>query len=184
MWYIITVSATNSAPVRADPLDLPLHPDDDVALDPVLGAQLETLVRDLQPIISRERCSLAQRCRELSLSTAHLYLMSLIEAHGPLSMTQVADLLDVALPNATGLVDRVLERGLVDRFRDESDRRVVLVRLSEAGREVLRQLGLIRRQRLALALQGMTPAQRAQLLESIHDLRIAFDAVAIKETDR
>jgi DNA-binding MarR family transcriptional regulator len=181
------VFPTNQAPIRGAvaPAPDPLTSDGDLlALDPTLAVQLDTLVGHLQPIIARERCSYAQRCRELSLSTAHLHLMSLLEAHGPMSMTQVADLLDVALPNATGLVDRVRERGLVERRRDDADRRVVLVRLSDDGREVLRELGLVRRRRLALALQGMTSAQRTQLLESIHDLRVAFEAVAAKETDR
>jgi DNA-binding MarR family transcriptional regulator len=181
------VFATNSAPNRG--AIEPVLPDvgrgeESLRVDPVLAAQLDALVAELQPIIARERCSYAQRCRELSLSTAHLYLLSLLEAHGPMTMSQLAELLDVALPNATGLVDRVRERGLVDRRRDESDRRVVLVRLSDEGKEVLRQLGLVRRRRLALALQGMTSDQRAQLFESIHDLRIAFEAAAAKETDR
>jgi DNA-binding MarR family transcriptional regulator len=181
------VFATNSAPNRG--AIEPVLPDvgrgeESLRVDPVLAAQLDALVAELQPIIARERCSYAQRCRELSLSTAHLYLLSLLEAHGPMTMSQLAELLDVALPNATGLVDRVRERGLVDRRRDESDRRVVLVRLSDEGKEVLRQLGLVRRRQLALALQGMTSDQRAQLFESIHDLRIAFEAAAAKETDR
>jgi DNA-binding MarR family transcriptional regulator len=181
------VFATNSAPNRG--AIEPVLPDvgrgeESLRVDPVLAAQLDALVAELQPIIARERCSYAQRCRELSLSTAHLYLLSLLEAHGPMTMSQLAELLDVALPNATGLVDRVRERGLVDRRRDESDRRVVLVRLSDEGKEVLRQLGLGRRRQLALALQGMTSDQRAQLFESIHDLRIAFEAAAAKETDR
>jgi DNA-binding MarR family transcriptional regulator len=152
-------------------------------LDDQLDVQLDALMRDLHPIISRERCAFAQRCRELSLSTAHLYLMSLLESHGPLSMSQLADLLDMALPNATGLVDRAHERGIVERVRDEADRRVVLARLTPSGRSLLRKLELIRRQRLALTLQAMTPEQREQLLQSVHDLRVAFEAVAAKETN-
>jgi DNA-binding MarR family transcriptional regulator len=152
-------------------------------LDDQLDVQLDALMRDLHPIISRGRCALAQRCRELSLSTAHLYLMSLLESHGPLSMSQLADLLDMALPNATGLVDRAHERGIVERVRDEADRRVVLARLTPSGRSLLRKLELIRRQRLALTLQAMTPEQREQLLQSVHDLRVAFEAVAAKETN-
>lgn len=148
------------------------------------AAQLDALMRELRPIISRERCAFAQRCRELSLSTAHLYLMSLLESHGPLAMSQLADLLDMALPNATGLVDRAHDRGIVERVRDDADRRVVLARLTPSGRNLLRTLELVRRKRMALALQTMTADQRERLLQSVHDLRVAFEAVATKETDR
>ncbi len=150
---------------------------------PETHAQLDELMADLHPIVSGERSAFAQRCRDLALSTSHLYLMTQLDTHGPLSMTQIADLLDVALPNATALVDRVHERGAVERVRDESDRRVVLVRLTRAGKAQLHKLELIRRRRLALALQAMTAAQRSQLLESIHHLRVAYEqASAMKET--
>jgi DNA-binding MarR family transcriptional regulator len=141
-------------------------------------------MRELRPIITSERCAFAQRCRDLSLSTAHVYLMTLLESHGPLSMSQLAELLQMALPNATGLVDRVHERGIVDRVRDTADRRVVLVRLTRSGTALLRKLELIRRRRLALALHFMAPEHRNQLIQSIHHLRVAYQqAGATKETD-
>lgn len=147
-------------------------------------SQLAALMRELRPIITSERCAFAQRCRDLSLSTAHVYLMTLLESHGPLAMSQLAELLQMALPNATGLVDRVHERGIVDRVRDTADRRVVLVRLTRFGTALLRKLELIRRRRLALALQFMTPGHRDQLIQSIHHLRVAYErAGATKETD-
>jgi DNA-binding MarR family transcriptional regulator len=177
-WYIITVSATNSD--RTPPSPTVDQADEETSkADP----QLAALMRELHPIIISERCAFAQRCRDLSLSTAHIYLMTLLESHGPLAMTQLAELLQMALPNATGLVDRVHERGIVDRVRDSSDRRVVLVRLTRPGRALLRKLELIRRRRLALALQSMAVAHRDQLIESIHHLRVAYEAAAPKETN-
>ena len=44
-------------------------------------------------------------------------------------MSRLAELLDVSLSNATGIVDRMEERGLVERVRVPDDRRVVLVRI-------------------------------------------------------
>ena len=176
-WYIITVSATNSERTR---FGLAAGQADDAA---AADSQLAELMRELHPIITSERCAFAQRCRDLSLSTAHVYLMTLLESHGPLAMSQLAELLQMALPNATGLVDRVHERGIVDRVRDTADRRVVLVRLTRSGTALLRKLELIRRRRLALALQSMTPVHRDQLIQSIHHLRVAYElAGATKET--
>ena len=44
-------------------------------------------------------------------------------------------------PDVTRMLDRLEARGLVERSRDTVDRRVVLARLTEAGRDVLRTLG-------------------------------------------
>jgi DNA-binding MarR family transcriptional regulator len=97
-------------------------------------------------------------------------------------MSRIAELLGVALPNATGLVSRMQERGVVDRLRDQDDRRVVVVGLTPSGRETLRDLELVRRRRLALALAHLTTAQRDALLRAIHTLRAAFETVGSKET--
>ena len=44
-------------------------------------------------------------------------------------------------PDVTRMLDRLEARGLVERSRDTVDRRVVLARLTDEGREVLRTLG-------------------------------------------
>ena len=60
----------------------------------------------------------------------HLHVMWRLEEPGELTMSRLAEFLDVSLSNATGLVDRIEERGLVERSRVPDDRRVVLVRLT------------------------------------------------------
>ncbi len=170
--YIVMVSVSNPGAAAAA--------SETTGADP----ELEALLSELSPIISQERCAFAQRCRELSLSTGHLHLMALLDSHGSMSMTQLAEQLDVALPNASGLVERAHERGAVERVHDDGDRRVVMVRLTESGTALLRDLELIRRRRLALALREMTTTQRHQLLQSMHALRLAFERVnAIKENN-
>ncbi len=140
-----------------------------------LDSQVDALWSELHPIIAGERSAFAQRCHELSVSMPHLHVMALLDTGGPMTMGNIAEMLGAALPNVTGLVSRMQERGVVERLRDETDRRVVLVRLTPAGREKLRDLEVIRRRRLALALARMSSAHRARLLESIHHLRVAFE---------
>ena len=147
-----------------------------------LDRDVDELWSQLRPVIAGERFALTKRCHEIGLSMLHLHLLSLLEAKGPIPMSRIAELLGVALPNATALVSRMQERGVVDRLRDENDRRVVLVRLTPAGRATLRDLELVRRRRLARALAEMTTAQRAALLQSIDTLRAAFETAGAKET--
>lgn len=144
---------------------------------------VDALWSALRPIIAGERYALTERCHQLGVSMLHLHLMSLLEAKGPMPMTRIADLLGVGLPNATGLVSRMQERELVDRLRDENDRRLVLVRLTPTGQSTLRDLELVRRRRLSLALAQLTTAQRGALLQSIHTLRAAFETAGAKETN-
>ena len=50
-----------------------------------------------------------------SLSIVHLHVLTILEADGPLSMGKLAEALDVSVASATGIVDRMEQRGLVER---------------------------------------------------------------------
>jgi len=104
----------------------------------------------------------------------HLLLMTLLETHGSMPMSRVAELLGCSLPTATGIVSRMDERGLVARQHDQEDRRVVTISLSEAGAAEIQELQHSRRQRMANALTHLSDAEREQLLASVRALRAAF----------
>ena len=65
---------------------------------------------------------------KLGVSMTQVHVLSLLQHHGDVPMSRLADLLDVSVSNATGLIDRMEERGLVERVRVPDDRRVVIVR--------------------------------------------------------
>ena len=52
----------------------------------------------------------------------------------PVRMTELADAVLVSRASTTRLVDRLVEEAWVERWHDDQDRRVVLVRLTAAGR--------------------------------------------------
>ena len=139
------------------------------------GTVAGDLLDELAPIIAGERAAFAHRCHERSISMTHLLLMSLLETHGSLPMSRVAELLGCGLPAATGIVSRMEERGLVDRQHESEDRRVVTLRLTEEGAAEVRELQLSRRDRMATALTHLSEAEREQLLASVRSLRAAFN---------
>jgi DNA-binding MarR family transcriptional regulator len=133
------------------------------------------LLNELGPIIAGERAAFALRCHDRSISMTHLLLMTLLETHGPLPMSRVAELLGCGLPTATGIVSRMEERGLVERQHDSEDRRVVTLSLSNEGAVEIRELQLSRRERMATALTHLSEVESEQLLASVRSLRAAFN---------
>jgi DNA-binding MarR family transcriptional regulator len=59
---------------------------------------------------------------------------------GGLCRNEVRDRLVARVPDASRLLDRLEEMGLVERERDTSDRRLVNTRITAAGRDVLKRL--------------------------------------------
>ena len=101
-----------------------------------------------------------------SLSTPHLHVLMTLEASGPMTMSRLAELRDMSLSNATGIVTRMEERGLVERIHDEHDRRLVQVRLTAAGEAVITELEFVRRSHLIRILEAMGPAGRQQFAQA------------------
>ncbi len=62
-----------------------------------------------------------------------LYLLSV----GDLNMSELVARLGVTLPTVSGVVDRLVERGLIARRADPADRRRVVVGITPAGVELL-----------------------------------------------
>ena len=59
----------------------------------------------------------------------------------PLTMSELADQALISRASTTRLVDRLVERGWVDRWHDDHDRRRVMVKLTEQGRRAQRVAG-------------------------------------------
>ena len=76
----------------------------------------------------------------LSMSTSQMKsLMCIIESE-KLSSKKLADMLDVTPANVTGVIDKLIEQGLVSRSESPDDRRVVLLEATPAGKKLIENL--------------------------------------------
>jgi DNA-binding MarR family transcriptional regulator len=108
-----------------------------------------------------------------SLSLVHLNVLTALEVEGPLSMKRLAELMDVSDASATGIVDRMEKRGLVERRHDTVDRRVVLVHATEAGAKVFSDLANHRREVLSRVFAELTDEEMAALLVGMRAIHAA-----------
>jgi DNA-binding MarR family transcriptional regulator len=73
------------------------------------------------------------------LSLTQLYAVRAARDQGEVTISQLADLLEVSPPSASTLVDRLVEKGILTRKRSSKDRRVVVVSVSpEAAENIAR----------------------------------------------
>lgn len=121
----------------------------------------------------REFITAFQRWHQGQVSLAHLNVLILLEANGPMSMGHVAEALDISVASATGVVDRMESRGLVERRRDADDRRVVLVVPAAGAKAVLGDIDTRRRQALTKILSLLTDQELSGLLTGHRALRAA-----------
>lgn len=110
------------------------------------------------------------------VSIGQIHVLWLLEHHGATPMTRLAGLLGVSLPAATGLIDRMAERGLVERAPDPLDRRKVVIRPGPAGRLALEQTEGLRRDRLRGILGRLDGRQLRRAALAVRDVREAMVA--------
>ena len=107
------------------------------------------------------------------ISLVHLNVLMALDTEGPVPMRTLAELLDVSQASATGIVDRMEQRGLVERHRDDADRRVVRVVLAEPGRQLIEGVANDRRSHMIAMLDELTDEELAGFLLGYRGMRRA-----------
>jgi DNA-binding MarR family transcriptional regulator len=147
---------------------------------PERRALIDEILAGTAVIAGHQRCSVARRLHRQGISMAHLQTLWILQEHGPQPMTHLADFLGVAVPNATGIIDRMEQRGLVERIRDGADRRVVIVRQTPDGARAVEEVDGWRGEMLEALLQRVDTDNLVRLVGGITELR---GAILANETD-
>jgi DNA-binding MarR family transcriptional regulator len=121
--------------------------------------------------------SVAAQEASLRLSPHQLRALRTVEAEPGLNLTALADGLDIGLPTASRLCDRLAAAGLLERAPHPDTRREVQLRLTAHGHHVLGDVAGRRAQALATALAAMEPAERAALSRGLRGFLAAQDTV-------
>lgn len=100
-------------------------------------ASVVAAVDAVQAWIERRKRAVARDMHECGQSPGQLHVLGLLNELGPTTVSHLAALLGTTPPSASGMVDRMVDAGLVARERNEDDRRVVTVSIGPAGKDAL-----------------------------------------------
>jgi DNA-binding MarR family transcriptional regulator len=137
----------------------------------------DRIIVDLRAAMAELRCIGSERLMRVGVSMTQLHVISMLDRHGDMPMSRLAEMLDVSLSNATGLVDRMEERGLIERVRVPDDRRVVMVHITAAGRTLLDDVEVLRVETLQTVLDHLDQHQLDGMAKAATDLHTAITAV-------
>jgi len=111
----------------------------------------------------------AREWLEVDLTMPQMKVLFLLYSDGVARMSQLASSLGVTLSTVTGIVDRLVEQGMVQRQEHPQDRRLVVYRLTSRGSETVERLHQAGRGRMAALLDGL----------SVDDLRKVIAGLAV-----
>ena len=113
----------------------------------------------------------------LDMTIPQIKTLVLLERVGPLRMGNIAIYLGRALSATTTVMDRLVEKGLVDRVSDPNDRRVVICKLTEAGEQAIKRFWQIGRERLDLLADLLDEEQLETVVTGLELIRWAEDEI-------
>jgi DNA-binding MarR family transcriptional regulator len=129
------------------------------------------LANDLRPILLRLSRELRKETEDLGVTGRQVTLLWLIRNHPGLSLRELAAEERISAPALSGHVDRLEKAGLLERARDDLDRRRVGLTLTDEGAKLLKRVRARRTSWLAGRLRGLEPDELEAVEAAIGPLR-------------
>jgi DNA-binding MarR family transcriptional regulator len=112
-----------------------------------------------------------------TLTVPQLRALLYVRRHPGAGLSPLAEHLGLALPAASGLVERLVRADLVERVTDPGERRRIQLRLTATGAGHVGRAHLLVRSRLSADLAGLSQAELTQLAAALEVLAgLAHDA--------
>lgn len=137
-----------------------------------LGSRLKRLADRFQADAAR-----ILRDEGLGIQPAQFPLLAAVDRYGPLTINDAAAALGVSQPAATRTAASLVELGLLDETRPDSDLRQKALSLSEAGKAVMEHAKTALWPRVDTAVSSLCAGLSGPLLDQIAALERRLDAI-------
>lgn len=122
-----------------------------------------------------------------NITSPQLVTLLTIADHAPVTIAELATEIHLSPSTLVGVIDRLEDKGLVERHRDTLDRRRVFIQVTEQGMEFSSCAPSPLQEKLAKSLESLTPLEQSTIvhsLERVVELMEAedIDAAPILET--
>ena len=138
------------------------------------GQQEPTLLYVLKQVELAVRSRLDDLFRPIGLTALQYTALTVLERHPDLSSAQLARNSFVTAQSMADMVTALEDRGLIERHRDVSDRRRLVLAVTADGRRLLRRYRGKVSALEAEMLSGLTEAQAVELRSSLISCRTAL----------
>jgi len=142
-------------------------------VDPTLRQdveQIERLLRHISHVVYHKGRAILV---DFGITSPQFDALLVLHREGDLAMGALCDHMSLACSTVTDLVDRMEKGGFVARERDQTDRRVIRVRLLPRGAEMVDKVMAARLDYLARILKDLPADRRAKVisaLEAVYNL--------------
>lgn len=129
-------------------------------LDKIMFVLMKGFVRRQMKLIAKENLTLPQ-----------FIILGYLQKEQECKMSQLADFMQVSLPTATGLVDKLVRQKLVLRLPDPKDRRIVRIRLTGQGQRLIKKIQAQRHKTIKELFSQISEFDRKEYLRILNNVK-------------
>jgi DNA-binding MarR family transcriptional regulator len=141
---------------------------DGIADDRPSPADIDAVMDAAQLLVAISARSLAVIEAEVSLP--QLRVLVILASHGPRSLNALAHTLNIHPSNATRACDKLVTAGLIVRDEDPHDRRLLALRLTDSGTQLVEKVMAHRRDQVEHLLRAVPARKRHALVAAFRTL--------------
>lgn len=149
-----------------------------VGSDAKRDALVDRVVAAYETLMHRVASAHAPEFVGVGVTMSQAKVLYIVQAEPDMRMSDLAGRLGVTLPSMSGVVDRLVDQGLLTRRDDPADRRQALVRISDAGVDQLELLRELNARQVRTLVARLDIADLAVLEHAIDVLSAAAAAAA------
>ena len=143
---------------------------------PTLGFLLHDVARFL-------RKRFEQRARDLGLTRSQWHTLAYLNANEGIHQGGLADILEIEPITLVRILDKLQDRGLIERRQHPTDRRIWQLYLRDAARPLIAEMKTIGEATRAEALAGLAEADRDHLVEMLCRMKLNLVAATTSPAD-
>lgn len=97
----------------------------------------------------------SEMTKNLPIPPSHMKVIIYLAHHGACSISETAKNLTISKPNMTPIIDKLIAEGMVNRYNDPDDRRILRIELTEKARDFIKKQEQIIKNNLAKKISSL-----------------------------
>jgi DNA-binding MarR family transcriptional regulator len=136
----------------------------------VAGRDLDLVVETVIYLQTEARRIAREQSARVGISPTQLNVLQLLDEIGELSLSELSRKIAAQNSTVTGIVDRMVQAGLVEREQSDTDRRVWRIRMTEKGAAIARRAPVAPWAVLHRALDKLDAREKQTLVQILSKL--------------
>lgn len=118
---------------------------------------------------------------DLEMSKQEIIFIFVVKKNNEITMSKLSDIMNSSMSTLTGIADRLVKKKYICRKRSNTDRRIVLIKLTEKGNEFVESFNGKIMDYISIAMNAITDEEKMFLINIITKI---FNAVKLKPENK